>query len=151
MKKSHQIKLAAHPEAAPILAALYTACEGGGKAIEGKVGGANREKLAAIVGGSAAEVLRGGKAIRIRPKDAVTWLVLDESGDPYADYALARAIREEMERQGISSGKMAGQCGASQRTVYNVISAQGSPAWWVVKAIVAALGKDLRWLAGKVG
>lgn len=149
-KKTHHVLLSTHPEAAPHLAALYTATAAGTTAISGRDARAAREKLAALVGGPVAEILRAGGPIRVRPKNAGAWIVQDDAGDPYADYALSRVIREEMARQGLSGRKVAESAGSSQRTIYHLTTAQGSPTWRVVLGALRALGKDIHWLADQL-
>lgn len=152
--KTHQIHLTTHPEAAPHLAALFTACAGGAEVIKGRTASGSREKLAAVIQGEAGELLRTRKPIRVRPETATTWLVIDPEGedpdDPRADHVLAEVILAEMRRQGLSTYTAGERAGMSQKSVHNLTSAAVSPSWRAVRLILAALGKDLHWLADQL-
>ena len=143
---NYVIKIADHPEAVPHLAALYAATQK--DAATGRTGRTDREKLAAIVGGEVATVLRTPSTpIRVNPKGVYSWVVVDEAGDSKVDYALARILKEEMRKQGLTERKLADLSGLKQQTVNAIVRADNCPSWINVRKMLKGLGKDLAWLA----
>ncbi len=150
MTRTFSVNLTEHPTAAGPLAALYAATSGGTAAISGRTAKGARKELADIIGGEAADVLRAGGAIRVGPRNPQTWSVIDEANDDRADYKLTRVLMDEIRRQGMTQRKVAEKAGIGQQTLNKLLTASSSPSWWLLKATLAGLGKDLHWLADEL-